>query len=98
MGNIYLVMQHEQDYREVISIPISAHPTRECAEAARTRLDLDAAWASNQPDHDGGGLITHHVYKIPFMSTGVDIAPPALPDPPSEIWVSADLIPTPTQL
>jgi len=31
------------------------------------------------------------------MSTGVDIAPPALPDPPSEIWVSADLIPTPTQ-
>jgi hypothetical protein len=40
---------------------------------------------------------TGYEFQIPFMSTGVDIAPPALPDPPSEIWVSADLIPTPTQ-
>ena len=75
--NIYLIMQNEQDYREIISTPISAHSTRECAAAEAARLDLEVAWASNQPDYDGGGLITHHVYEIPFTSTGVDIAPSA---------------------
>jgi hypothetical protein len=77
MKTIYLVMQNEQDYREVLSTPISTHPTREGAAAEAARLDLEVAWASNQPDYDGGGLITHHVYEIPFMSTPVDIAPVA---------------------
>ena len=89
--NIYLIMQNEEDYRQIISVPISAHPTREAAEAEAARLDLDAAWASNQPDYDGGGLITHHVYEIPFMSTPLDIAPPALPDPPAAIYLPLSL-------
>lgn len=91
MSTIYIVIKHEEEFRQEITTPISAHPTREGAAAEAARLDLDAAWASNQPDYDSG-RITHHVYEIPFMSTPLDIAPQVLPSPPAEIYLplSAD--------
>lgn len=83
MNTIYLVVRDEEDYRQIITTPLSAHPTRADALAEAARLDIEVAWASNQPDFDGGKY-THCVYEIP-MSTPLDIAP--LPDPPSEIYL-----------
>jgi len=82
MNTIYLVVRDEEDYRQIITTPLSAHPTRADALAEAARLDIEVAWASNQPDFDGGKY-THCVYGIPMMSTPLDNAP--LHDPPSEL-------------
>jgi hypothetical protein len=72
MDTIYLIVESQEDYYRFIDTFISTHPTRQQAEAEAARLDLEAAWAINQPDYDGG-RVKHYVFEIPFsLSTPVD--------------------------